>query len=200
MCGLHRYLPLMVKEQAEVFGWKATIEERIHRFLESVDVGLRKDELKVAVEISSTTGSDQEIQNIWKCLEAGYDYVLSVCDDEKHLALIKAEARKSFTFKERKRIRFSLPPQVKALLQSITPQGIVSEKGVVSGQIYKQKQLLDTNEASDFLGISKNTLYEWIVQKKIPHLKVGRLVKFRKEELEEWLKKRTKEEERRDFI
>ena len=41
----------MIKEQAEVFGWKANIEERIPYSLESVDVGLRKDDLRVAVEI-----------------------------------------------------------------------------------------------------------------------------------------------------
>ena len=53
---------------------------------------------------------------------------------------------------------------------------------------------MDTTEASEFLGIKKNTLYEWIVQKKIPHLKVGRLVKFRKADLEAWLEKRSQEE------
>ena len=54
--------------------------------------------------------------------------------------------------------------------------------------------MLSIEETADFLGISKNTLYEWIVQKRIPHLKVGRLVKFRREELDEWLKKRKQEE------
>jgi excisionase family DNA binding protein len=75
-----------------------------------------------------------------------------------------------------------------------------SEKRVVSEEISQQKQLLDTTKASQFLGISKNTLYEWIVQKKVLHVKVGRLVKFRREDLEEWLKQRTKEEEKKDFL
>ena len=43
-------------------------------------------------------------------------------------------------------------------------------------------------EAAEFLGIKKSTLYEWIVQKKVPHYKVGRLVKFKREDLEAWLK------------
>lgn len=76
---------------------------------------------------------------------------------------------------------------------------MVSEKRVVSEKISQQKQLLDTTEASQFLGISKNTLYEWVVQKKIPHVKVGRLVKFVKVDLEAWIKKRT-QEERKDFL
>ena len=58
---------------------------------------------------------------------------------------------------------------------------------------------MDTKEASEFLGISKNTLYEWVVQNKVPYIKVGRLVKFRKGDLEEWLKKRTRDE-RKNYV
>jgi len=196
---LHKHLQMMIKEQAELFGWKARIEERIPRSLESVDVGLAKDDMRVAIEISSTTQPDQEIYNIRKCLEAGYDYILSVCDNKESLQAIKKEARKNFTARERERIRFYIPEQVKGFLSSLDSARIVSEKGIVSGQIKKEKQLLDTKEASEFLGISKNTLYEWILQRKIPHIKVGRLVKFRREDLEAWLKRRTQEEEK-DFV
>ncbi|MFZ6016425.1 MAG: excisionase family DNA-binding protein [Nitrospirota bacterium] len=196
---IHKHLQMMIKEQAELFGWKATIEERIPKSLESVDVGLRKDDMRVAIEISLTSKPDQEIQNIRKCLETGYDYVISVFDDEKGLSLLKTEAKKSFTFKERERIRFCLSSQVKSLLVNLAP-AIVSEKAIVSEQILKEKQLMDTREASEFLGISKNTLYEWIIQKRIPYVKVGRLVKFRQADLETWLKKRTQEEEKGDFI
>jgi excisionase family DNA binding protein len=69
----------------------------------------------------------------------------------------------------------------------------------VSEEISKQKQLLDTNETAEFLGISKNTLYEWVIQKKVPFVKVGRLTKFKKEALEAWLEQRT-HEERRDIF
>ena len=195
----HKHLQMMLKEQAEVFGWKVTIEERIPRSLESVDVGLRKDDMRIALEISTTSKADQEIQNIRKCLDAGYDHVISVCDDEKSLQSIKKEVRKSFTSREKERIKFYPPEQVKDFLSSVTPPRIVSEKGIVSEQIPKEKELLDTNEASGYLGIKKNTLYEWIIQKKIPYIKVGRLVKFRREDLEAWLRRRT-QEEKKDFV
>jgi len=71
-----KYRVQFKEEQAELYGGKATIEERIPRSLESVDVGLRKDEMRVALEISTISKPDQEIQNIRKCLEAGYDYVI----------------------------------------------------------------------------------------------------------------------------
>ncbi len=79
-------------------------------------------------------------------------------------------------------------------LSSVSSAGIVSEKRNVSEEISKQKQLLDTNEAAQYLGISKNTLYEWVLQKKIPFIKVGRLTKFKKEALDAWLAQRTHEE------
>jgi excisionase family DNA binding protein len=195
----HKHLQMMLKEQAEVFGFKATIEEKIPHSLESVDVGLRKDDMRIALEISTTSKADQEIQNIRKCLDAGYDYVISVCDDEKSLEAIKKEVRKAFSFKEKERIKIYSPEEVKDFLSKVNSTSIVSEKGIVSGQISKEKQLLDTKEAAEYLGISRNTLYEWVIQNKIPYIKVGRLVKFRKEDLEAWLKRRT-QEEKKDFV
>ena len=55
-------------------------------------------------------------------------------------------------------------------------------------------------QTSKFLGISRNTLYEWIIQKKVPYIKVGRLVKFRKADLEKWLEKKLQKVESFDTI
>ncbi|HHT9126696.1 MAG TPA: helix-turn-helix domain-containing protein [Candidatus Brocadiia bacterium] len=197
---LHKHLQLMFKEQAQLYGWKAKIEEKIPGSLESVDVGLTKNDVRVAIEISTTTKTEQEMQNIRKCLEAGYDYIICVSSEEKRLFSLKTEARKYFTIKERERIRFYLPSKVKDFLPSVSQAGNVSEKGVVSEEISKQKQLLDTKEAAELLGISRNTLYEWVVQKKVPFIKVGRLTKFRLEDLEAWLRHRTQQEERVNFL
>ncbi|MFH1068710.1 MAG: type IV secretion system DNA-binding domain-containing protein [Candidatus Glassbacteria bacterium] len=197
---LHKDLQNMVKEQAELFGWKARVEERIPRTLENVDVGLDKDGIRVAVEISSTTTPEHEVQNIRKCLEAGYDYILAVCSDDKRLSQLKTEVKKAFSFKERERIRFYHSSRVKEFFGSVGAEVIVSEKGIVSDHIRKQKQLLDSTEAAEFLGISKNTLYEWTSQKKISYVKVGGLLKFKTTDLERWLDRRTQEEERFDMF
>jgi len=61
------------------------------------------------------------------------------------------------------------------------------------------KQLLNTNEALELLRISKNTLYELVIQRKISFVKVGKLLKVRREDLEAWLKRRT-QEEKKDFV
>lgn len=161
-----------IAEQAEVFGWKATIEKRIPRSLESIDVELRKGDIKVAVEISSTTKPKHEIQNIKKCLEAGYDYILSVCSDDKRLSLLKTEVKKSFSFKERERIRFYPVYKVKDFLRTISSPAIVSE----------------------------NAIYEWKAQRKLPYVKVGRLLKFKRTDLGKWLEKKLQKEEDFDIL
>ena len=62
--------------------------------------------------------------------------------------------------------------------------------------ILSAKLGIDAIQISELLGISRSTLYEWIIQKKIPCIKVGRLVKFKKSDLEEWIRKRTQNEEK----
>lgn len=47
---------------------------------------------------------------------------------------------------------------------------------------------LNYDEASQFTGISKNTLYAKVSRKEIPHIRLGgRLVRFSRSELEAWI-------------
>ena len=48
-------------------------------------------------------------------------------------------------------------------------------------------ELLDITQTSKMLGVTVNTLYSWVNQKKIQHFKIGRLVKFNRSYLEEWI-------------
>ena len=54
----------------------------------------------------------------------------------------------------------------------------------------KEKNFIDIEELSTALGIKASTLYAWIHRRKIPYYKIGRLVKFKLEEVEEWIQKR----------
>ncbi|MHA2061910.1 MAG: helix-turn-helix domain-containing protein [Candidatus Sifarchaeia archaeon] len=50
--------------------------------------------------------------------------------------------------------------------------------------------LMTIEEAANYLGIRLSTLYKYTSARKIPHVKVGRLVKFRQEDLENWVNER----------
>lgn len=54
------------------------------------------------------------------------------------------------------------------------------------------EKLLDINELSEILGVTKATIYSWTSQNKIPHIKLSkRLLKFRENEIMEWLSRRS---------
>lgn len=48
--------------------------------------------------------------------------------------------------------------------------------------------LLTIDELAAELGLAKATLREWCWQKRIPYVKLGRAVRFRREEIEAWLR------------
>jgi len=43
-------------------------------------------------------------------------------------------------------------------------------------------------EIADYLGIKQDTVYTWISDKKMPAHRMGRLWKFQKDEVDDWVK------------
>ena len=46
---------------------------------------------------------------------------------------------------------------------------------------------LSVDEISKYLGVSKDTVYKWIDKQKMPAHRVGRLWKFKKEQVDAWV-------------
>ncbi len=55
----------------------------------------------------------------------------------------------------------------------------------------KNYEVMTVKEAASYLGLAEKTLYTKISQRQIKYLKVGRLVKFDRNDLNEWLKQQT---------
>jgi excisionase family DNA binding protein len=47
---------------------------------------------------------------------------------------------------------------------------------------------LSVEEIAVYLGIKRDTVYKWIERRSMPAHKVGSLWKFRKEEIDEWVR------------
>ena len=47
---------------------------------------------------------------------------------------------------------------------------------------------LSVDEIAAYLGIKRDTVYKWIAEKRMPAHRMGRLWKFRKDEVDEWVK------------
>lgn len=56
--------------------------------------------------------------------------------------------------------------------------------------ITMRDKLLTPEEIADYLGVKKSTIYQWTHQEFIPHVKVGRFVRFKMSQVEKWLEKR----------
>lgn len=53
--------------------------------------------------------------------------------------------------------------------------------------------IVNITELSQYLSISKNTIYAWVNQRRIPYHKVGSLLRFDINQIDEWLKTNKKE-------
>ena len=54
-----------------------------------------------------------------------------------------------------------------------------------------QHRLLNVQQAAAYTGLSPHTVYAMVSQRRIPFVKVGRLVKFDVELLDKWIKQNT---------
>ncbi len=46
---------------------------------------------------------------------------------------------------------------------------------------------LSVEEIAAYLGVKRDTIYKWIERKDMPAKKVGRLWKFKKDQIDEWV-------------
>lgn len=61
------------------------------------------------------------------------------------------------------------------------------------------KRLINIAELSQMIGVSVNTLYSWVSQKKIPYVKMGRLTKFDLNDIDKWIEE-SKRHKKDDFL
>ena len=57
------------------------------------------------------------------------------------------------------------------------------------------REVIDIRAASDYLGVSKEALYKYVSEKKIPAFKIGNRWKFKKTVLDRWMERRSAESE-----
>lgn len=74
--AVHQYLQSLVSQQATASGYSVQVEQKVAGTDESVDVVVEKNGLMTAVEIAVTSTAERELQNIRKCLVAGYHRVV----------------------------------------------------------------------------------------------------------------------------
>lgn len=102
----HRYLQTLIKRMAEERGFRAVIEVPTPDSSGRVDVELKRDGRRYAIEISVTTGPEQELHNVQKCLSAKYDRVLLCSTETRHLQALRGFITTQLSPEEIKKVRF----------------------------------------------------------------------------------------------
>jgi|GEM_PF-1330689 len=86
-------------------------------------------------------------------------------------------------------IQIEIPDdEIRALLKDVSFRRDTFSKPQTSEKKNEreEKAVLNIEEASDLLGIKKNTLYIWALQRRIPSVKIGNLRRFIRKDLLEW--------------
>ena len=73
--------------------------------------------------------------------------------------------------------------------------GTISAEGYMS--MTETREVMDIREASEYLGISRETLYKYVYEEKLPAFKLGNRWKFKKTVLDRWMEKQSAQFEQR---
>lgn len=142
----HKYLQQLIKLRAEGMGWKANIEKPILGGAGSIDIALEKEGHTVACEICVTSPVEQEVGNIEKCLKAGLTRIVSVSQDRKQLARIRAAAEKAFSVKELEKVQFLNPDELFELIEGMNARFATKEKRTRGYNVVSKFTSMDQGE------------------------------------------------------
>lgn len=141
----HKYLQHLIKRLAEERGFLATIEEAVGDG--RADVVLKKDKVTVACEISVTTTAEQEIANLQKCLQAGFDHIIFVCKDKRKRTKVEAMLKEEMP--KAKNIIFIAPDDILAALESIDSVLTTTKKTIRGYEVKVSRRPISTEEIAE---------------------------------------------------
>lgn len=113
----HRRLQHLIKQLAEQCGYLSTIEQPTDDGQGRIDVALKRDDERIACEVSVTTSPEHELQNIQKCLASGYGRVIFCASDKKSVQKVKALCTAELPEAELTKVGFFDPTEVALLFE-----------------------------------------------------------------------------------
>ena len=54
----------------------------------------------------------------------------------------------------------------------------------------EQDRLMTAGELAEYLSVPRGSIYNMVYERRIPHIKLGRRVRFRRDEIDRWLEER----------
>src|SRR5215467_12665603 len=77
----------------------------------------------------------------------------------------------------------------------LQPKKPLSFRGNTGLKMERVKEVMTLREASEYLGISPDTLYKYLSENRIPAFKLGNRWRFKKDLLDRWMEKKSERAE-----
>lgn len=116
---LHKQLQQKLKLVAEGLGFSAVIEESLNGTPEGADIGLAKDGLRIAVEVSVTTKPSHESAHVGRALKAGYGLVILTFLQSEKRDRTEELVKSQYPNEVVERVRFCLANELARVLERI---------------------------------------------------------------------------------
>jgi len=178
----HQYIQQMIKRAAGNRGYEAIIEKSILSGTGCVDVSLEKKDRKIACEISVTTSKDHELNNLQKCLAAGYEEVIIVSSEKKVLDKVKRLARQELSTDLFKKVLFLLPEELISYLEAGEVKSVRGDSSLPGN-----KEIMTAKELESLLKIDVKTIYSYAQKGLIPYVRIQSNLRFLRSEILEWV-------------
>ena len=200
----HKYLQSFIKKAAEKRGFEVTLEKRVLDGQGHVDVALTMGDVSVACEISVSTGLAHELENVSKCLTAGYQFVVLVAAEQAKLDAADAQLQATLPPDLLERIRRHTPATLPSFLDEICvlesrmsresaaskqqrrgPNKVVAEVPIIPQD---SEALLDAEQVSAYVRRAPQTLAKLrSIGGGPPFYKIGRNVYYKRSDVDDWL-------------
>ena len=127
-------------------GYRATLLKQVLDGARSVDVALERGKRSSTCEISITTSSERELKNLEKCFEAGFDQVVMLSGDNKHIRELRKHVKDRVAKDAQEKVWFSLPNDFIAFLDMQAADEASTEQKVRGYIVKTRNQALDPKE------------------------------------------------------
>ncbi|MBK9156390.1 MAG: type IV secretion system DNA-binding domain-containing protein [Chloracidobacterium sp.] len=129
----HRYLQTLLKRIGESHGFVATLEKQVFGGIGRIDVFLDSEHTQIACEIAITNAVKYELENVQKCLAAGFDKVVVISPDRKHLVSIKESCKALIAAEQFSKVHFLEPEHFHLFLEKLNAEVATPKEGKVKG-------------------------------------------------------------------
>jgi len=142
----HKYIQHLLQGAAQQRGYHSVIEAATADGAGQVDLLLTKGKRRIACEITVTTGKNWELGNVKKCLAAGYEAVILVSPEERHLKPLAKFVTDQLDERDRRRVRYLTPEGVISYLDELDIGAETTEETVRRYKVKVSRAAVDPDE------------------------------------------------------